>query len=312
MEKQPVLAIVGPTAVGKSALALAVAEHLPVEILCMDSMQVYRRMDIGTAKPTREEQRAVPHHMLDVAEPTDAFSVAQYVDMVKPLLRAVGLRGKVPLLVGGTGLYLKALLEGLPLGGATGNEELRESLHRIAGEPEGHARLHAMLAQVDPQAAERLHPHDLRRVIRALEVFEAMGKPMSQHNESVEERDFVFGLLGATLERETLYLRVNQRVDAMMTQGLAQEVESLLQSGVDQGCQSMQGIGYKELVPMLRGHLSKEDAVELMKRNTRRYVKRQWTWFSKVEGIRWLDMGQRDATAKAVADAHSFWEKHRQ
>lgn len=308
MGKVPALAIVGPTAAGKSALALALAQKLPAEIVCMDSMQVYRRMDIGTAKPTRQEQAMTPHHMLDLVEPTEAFSVSQYVDRVQPVLHDIHHRGKLPLLVGGTGLYLKALTQGLPLGGATGSEAIRQQLHAIAEEAEGNLRLHAMLQEVDPDTARRLHPNDLRRVIRALEVYQATGMPMSRQNETASDSAFQVALLGAAFARDVLYRRTDHRVEEMMRMGLLGEVEALVKSGVGPGCQSMQGIGYKELVPMLEGKLSKEEAVCLMKRNTRRYAKRQCTWFAANKDIHWLDMGAAEAIGQGIAFAKRFWE----
>lgn len=307
MRHNPVLVIVGPTAAGKSALSMALAQELPVEIVCMDSMQVYRGMDIGTAKPTRQERRQVPHHMLDVAEPRDSFSVSQYADMARPLLREIGSRGKLPLLVGGTGLYLKALMEGLALGGATGSTEVRERLHAMAQEEGGNGLLHAMLRQVDPVSARRLHPNDLRRVIRALEVYEITGQPLGSQPQPPRDEEFTFGLLGTALERSVLYERINRRLEEMAAQGLEEEARGLFVQGVTPDCQAMQGIGYKEWVPVLEGKATRAQALETMKRNTRRYAKRQLTWFGGLEGVRWLDMERADATVQALEFARAFW-----
>ena len=302
------LAIVGPTGTGKTALAMAAAQRLPAEIVCMDSMQVYRCMDIGTAKPTREEQRQVPHHMLNVVEPTESFSVSQYVDQAVPILHEIKKKGKLPILVGGTGLYLSALRQGLPLGGSIGNEEIRGRFRAIGEEPGGRARLHGMLAQVDEPAAKRLHMNDLRRIIRALEVYEVTGRPISQQNAKAPDHDFTFLTVGVTMDRAALYQRISRRVDHMMVCGLLREVEFLLKGGVMFESQSMQGIGYKELVPVLQGSLPEKEAVALIKRNTRRYAKRQWAWFRREEDIGWFDLTEPNGEAGAMERIKRFWE----
>ena len=306
--KTHVLAIVGPTGAGKSALAMAAAQLVPIEIVSMDSMQIYRGMDIGTAKPTREEQRQVPHHMLDVAEPAEAISVAQYANLAVSILHEIRARGRLPLLVGGTGLYLNALRKGLPLGGAVGSEEVRNRFRAIGEEPGGKARLHGMLAQVDETAAGRLHVNDYRRVIRALEVYEVTGRPISQQNTESLGHDLIVRPMGVTMERDALYQRINRRVDDMMIRGLLREVESLLKAGVMPGCQSMQGIGYKELVSVLQGGFPEKEAVALVKRNTRRFAKRQWTWFRREDDIDWFDMSGSNGMAKALKMIRRFWE----
>ena len=305
------MAIVGPTAAGKSALSMALAKELPVEIVCMDSMQIYQGMDIGTAKPTPQERREAVHHMLDVLAPTEAFSVSQYADMAEPILHDICRRGRLPLLVGGTGLYLKALVEGLTLGEAKGSEEVRARLHSIAAQPGGHATLHAMLRKVDEASANRLHPNDLRRVIRALEIFEVTGKPMNRHKESFRREGFRFGILGTALPREILYQRINRRVKDMAAQGLEKEVRGLFRQGVRASCQSMQGIGYKEWIPVLEGTASPQEALEQIQLNTRHFAKRQRTWFRAMEDIHWLDMEQADAISKAIHFAKAFWEGSR-
>ena len=289
MEKQTVLAVVGATASGKSALAMELASRLNGEIVCMDSMQIYRRMDVGTAKPTADERRAVPHHMLDVVEPTQSYTVATYADEAKPILMDILQRGKLPILTGGTGLYLRALTHGMTLGGAGCNEALRDRYRDIALESGGKERLHDMLARLDPATAARLHPNDLRRVIRALEICELTGAPMSEQAREEPEQPFRVLPIGLAWQREALYERIERRVDAMLQNGLLGEVEALLASGVPAQAQSMQGIGYKELTPVLKGEEPLEDAVWLVKRNTRRYAKRQGTFFRAEPTIEWLD-----------------------
>lgn len=308
--KKPVLAVVGPTASGKSALGLAIARRFNGEIVCMDSMQIYRGMDIGTAKPTLEEQATIPHHMLDIVEPADTFSVSQYAQRVEPVLHEIESRGKRAILVGGTGLYLRALTQGLSLGGAEADEALRAKLHAMEAEPSGKERLHDWLKAVDPQTAERLHPNDVRRVIRAIEVYETTGTPLSQQERaSVPDMPFNFKLIGCTMERERLYEKINQRVDRMLEAGLMDEVEGLLKAGVSPACQSMQGIGYKELVPCFQGRLSLEDAAVLLKRNTRHYAKRQWTWFKGERDVRWVDVSQAEGQKEALEAAEGFWRE---
>ncbi len=306
MGKTPVLAIVGPTASGKSALALPLARALGGEIVCMDSMQVYRGMDIGTAKPTQAEQAEVPHHLLDVADPREPFSAADYAALAEPALENIWSRGKLPILVGGTGLYLKTLMQGLPLGGVKSDERIRARLWALAEEPDGKERLHSRLKEVDSPSAAKLHPNDLRRVIRALEIYELTGQAMSRQQVEWTETSFAFCLLGATMEREALYSRVNRRVDEMLNQGLLEEVAALLAQGVPADAQAMQGIGYKELAPVVEGHLPLAEAVDTLKQNTRRYAKRQWTWFRAEESIHWVDTREQGALEKALGMAKDF------
>ncbi len=307
--KIPVVGVVGPTASGKSALGLEVAKALNGEIVCMDSMQIYQGMDIGTAKPTKAEQAMVPHHMLDIVAPTRAFTVSDYAALADEALRDVWARGKTPVLVGGTGLYLKALKSGLTLGVTKGDENLRAELHEIADAPGGKERLHGMLKEVDAASAAKFHANDVRRVVRALEVFRLTGTPFSSQEEreiTGPEGPFAFCLLGMVMERERLYERVNLRVENMMAAGLPREVEALLAAGVPKDAQAMQGIGYKELIPMLEGRMPRGDAVYWMKQNTRHYAKRQWTWFRGEKQIQWLDALDPAATSMGLELAGRF------
>lgn len=304
MGKIRVLAVVGPTASGKSELAMALAERLNGEIVCMDSMQVYRRMDIGTAKPTAQERSRVRHHLLDVVEPTEAFAVADYAGLAAKAIEDIASRGRLPVLAGGTGLYLSALARGLTLGGVKGDEELRARYAAIAEEPGGRQRLHDLLAQADPVTAARLHPNDLRRVVRALEVCELTGKPMSAQRGAETPGPYAVLALGLRMPRELLFQRVERRVRRMMELGLLDEVRSLLKSGVPPTAQSMQGIGYKELVPAALGGGQTSDAVRRIILNTRHYAKRQETWFRAEPAVRWLDAqspGLLQAAEKAAA-----------
>lgn len=282
--KKRVLGIVGPTASGKTALSLLVAERLGGEILCMDSMQIYRGMDIGTAKPTKEEQARVPHHLHSFLNPDEPFSVSQYAQKAREIIEGV----KAPILVGGTGMYLQSLSLPMDYGAVGGDEKIRKKYHEIA-DTQGAEALHALLAQVDPPSAQKLHPNDVRRVVRALEVFDLTGAPLSAQK-MPEESDapYDFQLYALDLPRVILYERVERRVDEMMRQGLLEEVRRLKDSGLSPDAQSMQGLGYKELWPVLTGEASLADAVSLLKMRTRRYAKRQLTWFRRDERIQWL------------------------
>ena len=300
------VAVDGPTGSGKSALAMRLARRLNAEIICMDSMQIYRRMDIGTAKPTLEEQRRVPHHMLDVVEPTQPYAVADYAVAAEKVILDVARRGRVPLLVGGTGLYLKALTHGLSLGGVHGDEALRERLKAEAAAPDGKRRLHARLAEVDAESAARLDPNDVRRVVRALEVYTLTGKPISAQEAPREPRPFRILPLALDMPRNMLFERIERRVRQMMAQGLPGEVAALLSSGVPPAAQAMQGIGYKELVPVARGEMPLADAEWRIVVNTRHYAKRQGTWLRAQPETVWLCAtdGALEQQAMALIEAY--------
>ena len=306
-EKPAVIAVAGPTASGKSDLGLKLAQRLGGEIVCMDSMQIYRRMDIGTAKPTAQERALLPHHMLDVADPTEAYAVADYAVAAEQVIAQILSRGRVPILVGGTGLYLKALMDGLSLGGTGGDERLRAELNALADEPGGKERLHARLAAVDPETAARLHPNDRRRVIRAIEVFEQTGVPMSRQNHAAQDRPFRVLPLALEWPRDLLYARLETRVHRMMEMGLLSEVRALLESGVAPAAQSMQGIGYKELIPVAMGQDDVNRAVWDIIVHTRHYAKRQGTWLRAEPRCVWLDARDADGLlSKALALAQAF------
>ena len=306
-EKPAVIAVAGPTASGKSDLGLKLAQRLGGEIICMDSMQIYRRMDIGTAKPTAQERALLPHHMLDVADPTEAYAVADYAVAAERVIAEILSRGRTPILVGGTGLYLKALMDGLSLGGAGGDERLRAELNALADEPGGKERLHARLAAVDPETAARLHPNDRRRVIRAIEVYEQTGVPMSRQDHAAQERPFRVLPLALDWPRELLYARLETRVHRMMEMGLLSEVRALLESGVAPTAQSMQGIGYKELIPAAMEQGDVNRAVWEIIVHTRHYAKRQGTWLRAEPRCVWLDARDADALlAQAASLAQAF------
>ncbi len=288
-EKPCCWVLTGPTASGKTALSIRLAQEFGCEIICMDSMQIYRGMDIGTAKPTPAERQGIPHHMLDVADPSESFSVARYQEMAEAAMAGCFARGHRPLLVGGTGFYLRALRHPMAMGDAPGNDELRSELQNIAEQTDGRQLLHDELAAVDPKTAERLHINDVRRVIRALEVYRLTGVPFSQQPQLQADAPFRYRVATLTMDRATLYRRIEQRVDEMIASGLVDEVRGLLARGVPTEAQALKGLGYKELVPYLRGECSLEQAIHEMKLGTRHYAKRQLTWMRREEDVLWVD-----------------------
>lgn len=290
--KPRLLGLVGATASGKTALSLAVGQALGCEILCMDSMQIYRRMDIGTAKPTASERALLPHHLLDLVEPDAGFSVAEYVTQAHQTIRQVIDRGHIPMLVGGTGLYLRGLSLPMDYGGLPSDPAVRAALQDQL-EKNGPEKLHECLQSVDPITAARLHPNDTRRVIRALEIHQLTGEPMSAHQTPTDaDAPYDFQLYAIDWPRAELHARINLRVDQMMEEGLLDEVEALLRSGIDSSMQSMQGLGYKELIPVIQGRADLKDAVEQIKTGTRNYARRQLIWFRRDKRIRWLPSDQ--------------------
>ena len=298
MDKKTCWVLTGPTASGKTALSIRLAKAHDCEIVCMDSMQIYRRMNIGTAKPTLDEMAVIPHHMLDVADPDENFSVARYQEMAEACIEEIHARGKRALLVGGTGLYLRALRQPMAMGDVSGDESIRQELEALAAREGGRERLHDMLAEVDPETASRLHLNDVRRAVRALEVFRLTGVPFSRQPQIAADSRFDYRVATLTMDRALLYARIEKRVDLMVEQGLVQEVRGLLDSGVPADCQGMKAIGYKEIVPYLSGTATWEETEYLLKLNTRHYAKRQLTWMRREEDVLWVDSTQPDAYAR--------------
>jgi tRNA dimethylallyltransferase len=289
-ETKPALVVIcGPTAAGKTGLSLKLAEYLDTEIISADSRQVYRGMDIGTAKPEPDELRRVPHHLIDIVDPDENFTVADFVDRGRAAVAEISRRGRLPLVVGGTGLYIRALLQGLA-DVPGGNEAVRRDLRRIE-ELEGEGALLRRLAKIDPPLAARLSPRDLNRIIRALEVFELTGRCLSELQRDHAGGRSLFRTLkiGLAPERKILYDRVDRRVELMMSRGLLEETRRLLERGCNPQWKTLRTIGYRESVEHLQGGLPLEDAVQLIQRNSRRYAKRQLTWFGGDNSIIWLD-----------------------
>lgn len=290
--------VVGPTASGKTAFAVELAKLLDAEIVSADSIQIYRGMDIGSAKPTIEEMQGIPHHLMDYVEMNDAsFSVAEYQKQAFAAIDDIAARGKFPLVVGGTGLYINALTYPLHFTEIPADKELRTALEESEAQAPG--ALWLRLQEIDPATAMRLHPNDKKRIIRAIEVYELTGKPLSEHgddfsNESCEPIRYSPRIIGITMPRETLYARIDRRVDEMMERGLLEEVSALRSKGCKDESPAMQGLGYRQLLAHLDGTCELDEAVERIKRETRHFAKRQMTWFRRDKRIHWIDFGETD------------------
>ncbi len=291
MSKRPLIVLTGPTAVGKTALSIRLAKALDGEIISADSMQVYRGMDIGSAKVTKKEMDGVRHHLIDVLEPEEDFNVAAFQRMAKEALEEIYSRGKLPIVAGGTGFYIQALLYDIDFRDDTGEGPIRKELEKLAVE-KGAEYLHSLLQQADPQSADQIHPNNIKRVVRALEYFRQTGEPFSLHNQRERERCSPYHFLYYVIcsDRKNLYERIDRRVDAMMADGLLGEVQALKKRGVKRGMTSMQGLGYKEILDYLDGTCSLEEAVYVLKRDTRHFAKRQITWFRREREVRWLKL----------------------
>lgn len=290
MQKQPMVILTGPTAVGKTKLSIALAKRIGGEILSADSMQVYRHMDIGSAKIRPEEMQGVPHHLIDILEPWEEFNVVLFQKLGKECLTGIYERGHIPIVAGGTGFYIQALLRDIDF---TENEEdgaYRESLEKIARE-QGAERLHEMLLQTDPVSAAHIHANNVKRTIRALEFFHQTGQPISAHNEQEKGKKSAYHSCYFVLndDRARLYERIEGRIDEMLSQGLVEEVKGLRAMGCTRDMVSMQGLGYKEILSWLDGEISYEEAVEILKRDTRHFAKRQLTWFRRETDVLWID-----------------------
>lgn len=300
----PIICIAGPTASGKTDFAVALAKEMNGEVVSCDSMQIYKRMDIGTAKPTAEEMQNIPHHMVDVAEPDEDFSVSRYCEMATPIIDDIIQRGKTAIIAGGTGLYMDSLIRGnafAPYPSTGRRQELEERADR-----EGIEVLMQWLKQIDPDTAARLHLSDRKRIIRALEIYLETGETMTAHNiktQAIPPRYTPVWLGLDFQERSQLYERIDRRVDIMLQQGLVQEIQDLLASGIPSKCTAMQAIGYKEFVSALEGHATMEEAADLVRQASRRYAKRQLTWFRRNDQMHWLIRSPERGPAEILDEA---------
>lgn len=288
--KPRLLVLIGPTAVGKTKMSIEIAKGLGCEIISGDSMQVYRQMDIGTAKITDDEMENIPHHLIDIHNPDEPYSVAEFQEQSHRLIGEIHSRGKLPFIVGGTGLYVESVCYGFQFAEAGEDKEFRAEQTAFA-EQYGAEALHSRLRDIDPASAVRLHPHDQRRIIRALEIYHLTGIPLSAQLEGqTRESPYQLCLLGLTMDRQMLYKRIEARIDEMLEQGLVEEVSSLLDKGYGPDLVSMQGLGYKQIISYIQGEATLDEAVNLLKRDTRRFAKRQLSWFRHMKEISWVDV----------------------
>jgi tRNA dimethylallyltransferase len=289
VEKRKLVVIIGPTAVGKTKLSIDLAHRLNGEVISGDSMQIYKNMDIGTAKINEDEMNGIRHHLIDIKNPDEDYSVAEFQATVRPLIEEITNKGKTPMIVGGTGLYIQSVLYDYQFTENPSDPEFRSKLERDLTE-KGELALHQILEEIDPEAASKIHPNNSRRVIRALEIYHCTNKTMSEYISS-QEQELLYdvALIGLTMDREVLYDRINHRVDLMVNLGLIEEVKQLYNLGI-RNTQAIQAIGYKEIYDYFDGKISYTDAITLLKQNSRRYAKRQLTWFRNKMDVKWFDM----------------------
>ncbi len=302
-KKKPMIILTGPTAVGKTDLSIQLAKAINGEIISADSMQVYRHMDIGSAKVTPEEMDGVPHHLIDVLEPEEEFNVVVFQKLAKEALTGIYERGHIPIIVGGTGFYIQALLYDIDFTENDGDTAIRRELEKLA-QTQGAGCLHQMLQEIDPESAASIHQNNVKRVIRAIEFYRQTGKKISLHNEQEREKQSPYQFLYYVLDtdRKTLYERIDRRVDLMMEHGLVDEVKHLADMGCTRDMVSMQGLGYKEILDYLSGEIPLEEAVYILKRDTRHFAKRQITWFKRERDVRWLELEQFQNDRKKVLE----------
>ncbi len=307
MERK-IIVICGPTAVGKTEYAIETALKVNGEIVSCDSMQLYKYMDIGSAKPTAEEQTRVKHYLVDEIDPAQAFSAAKYQALAKKAIEEIFAKEKTPVIAGGTGLYLNALLYDMDFSAPPRNDAYRDQLYREADEF-GPEYLHEKLANADPDAANRIHPNNIKKVVRALEAAEE-GKKVRDFSKDLQPTaDYDAILIGLTRNREELYDRINRRVDLLIKRGLLEEVRELLAKGLTEGDISMKGIGYKEIIAYYHGQYSLQEAIDLVKKNTRHYAKRQLTWFKRYKEMKWFNISEYDSDADCLKEIFQWLEK---
>lgn len=303
MSKIPLIVVAGPTASGKTALAIDIANYVGGEIVSADSMQIYKYMDIGSAKPTKTELSQAVHHLIGFLNPDEEFSVADYTELAHKTIADINSRGKIAVMVGGTGLYINSVVNDVTFGEIDTDYECRDELQKLA-EEKGSEYLLEMLAEFDEVSAKRLHPNNLRRIIRAIEFYKVTGKPISEHQEETKQVESRYDplMLCIDWDREVLYDRINRRVDMMLKDGLLDEVKYLMDKGYTKELNSMKGIGYKEVMDCLDGKISLEETIELIKQSSRRYAKRQLTWFRRDERIHYISSDNPFENSKKLID----------
>lgn len=291
--KDNLFILVGPTASGKTSVSIELAKKLNGEIISADSMQIYKHMDIGTAKVTPEEMEDIPHYLIDIVYPDEEFTVADYKENAEKFIADINSRKKLPIVVGGTGLYVNSLVYDLNFTQVPPNEEIRNRLESLA-DKYGNEYIHKMLEKIDNESYNKINVMDRKRIIRAIEIYEVTGKPMSEQNKNFRKPIDKYNLVmvGLNMDREKLYERINLRVDKMVEEGLVEEVSKLLEMGYNKDLVSMQGIGYKEIISYLEGELTLEESLELIKKGTRNYAKRQLTWFRRDKRIKWVNLDE--------------------
>lgn len=306
--KKEIIVICGPTAVGKTEYAIETALKMNGEIVSCDSMQLYQYMDIGSAKPTAQEQTRVKHYLVDQIHPAEPFSAAKYQTLAKEAIAKIFYNGKTPVIAGGTGLYLNALLYDMDFSAPPRNDAYRDQLYKEA-EEFGPDFLYGKLVKVDPEAANRIHPNNIKKVIRALEAAEEGNKVKDFSKDLTPTQDYSAVLIGLTRNREELYDRINRRVDILIENGLLEEVRNLLAKGLTEADISMKGIGYKEIIAYYHGQYSLEEAIDLVKKNTRHYAKRQLTWFKRYRDMKWFNISEYDSDADCLKEIFQWLEK---
>lgn len=304
--KQKLIVVAGPTASGKTRLAIDIAKSVNGEIVNADSMQIYKYMNIGSAKPTLEEQSEAKHHLIDFLEPDEEFSVADYTELAHKIIAEIASRGKIPIMCGGTGLYINSVVNDITFGEIETDYKLREELNELAKQHSSQYLLD-ILKEFDPVSAQRLHPGNLRRIVRAIEFYRTTGIPISEHQEMTKQKESRYEplMLCVKWDREVLYDRINKRVDIMLNDGLLDEVKCLMEMGYTKELNSMKGIGYKEVIDYFEGNMSLEDTVNLIKQSSRRYAKRQLTWFRRDKRIHWLD-ADKDFLSEGIQLCREF------
>ena len=291
MKKRPLIVLTGPTAVGKTALSVKLAKAVNGEIISADSMQVYTGMDIGSAKISKEEMEGIPHHLIDVLDPSEEFNIVKFKELSLKAMEEIYAKGKIPIIAGGTGFYIQSVLYDIAFENNEDERTYRNELENIAKEPDGTLKLFQMLKECDPKSAEIIHQNNVKRVIRALEFFKETGLPISEHNEEQKQNESPYNFCYFVLndDRDKLYENIEKRVDIMLENGLLDEVKTLHEKGYTKDMVSMQGLGYKEILEYFNGEISLERAVYLIKRDTRHFAKRQLTWFRREKEISWVN-----------------------